>query len=863
MLRPSAIFGASFLLSTLLGCGSPTGDVAPPGPVPEPCAAMGITSQSRFADGSMTGHPDPFGAAAQGKARAARIRDQAWIRQPSNARQKVQLGDLLLINDKIAVYIEDTGLSDGYQALGGEILAIEPVGSDGKPSGTSQYGETILAFSRQAVGPERVTVLSDGSDGKAAVVRVAGLLSNIPFLTEGFGSLLNQEYNLPAALDYVLEPGSERLRVKLSLMNPSGDAVDISNLQGAGFFHSARSQRFTPESGYAEPTDLAKWVGFDNPGASFAMRWLGGQLSFALARSGFELYRMSGLKMAACESKTLDYVEWIASGPGIDNLRAAIRRVDGDSSWRTLTGAVTESGGGAVSGALVHLRSATGAYLSRVSTDARGQFAIQVPGEPVDLLVTQGGYAISTAQRVMPAESTAAIALPQNGRLVVHARDSVSKQALPVRIQIIPDVAVPKFSAEMGIDQEYNGRAAVEFSPTGEAAIALRPGQHRVLVSHGFEWEILDQKVMITAGKDTELTAELLHSVDSTGVMCADFHIHSYYSADSSDGVSLKVKSAIADGLEIPVSSEHEWIVDFQPLIKELGLDSWAFGFSSEEFTTFTWGHFGIVPISVRPEKVNNGAVPWIGMKPPEVFHNISQLPEKPVLIINHPRSDSFGGYFTSVDYQPSTGTGDPELWSSEFEAIEVFNDSDFDSNRDQSVKDWFSMLNAGRKVWAVGNSDSHSVRNSPIGYPRTCFRFGHDDPKRLSAAGVRDVLRAGQGVVSGGLYMTVSGPGGMGPGDTVPSSADPAEFHIVVQAPGWLSASRLEVLLNGETERTVELQEVVTGGSGHRYEATVTLKRSARPQNWVVFHAKAVGRDLSPIYPGRNPFAVSNPIFF
>lgn len=235
MLRPSAIFGASFLFSTLLGCGSPTGDVAPPGPVPEPCAAMGITSQSRFADGSMTGHPDPFGAAAQGKARAARIRDQAWIRQPSNARQKVQLGDLLLINDKIAVYIEDTGLSDGYQALGGEILAIEPVGSDGKPSGTSQYGETILAFSRQAVGPERVTVLSDGSDGKAAVVRVAGMLSNIPFLTEGFGSLLNQEYNLPAALDYVLEPGSERLRVKLSLMNPSGDAVDISNLQGAGF----------------------------------------------------------------------------------------------------------------------------------------------------------------------------------------------------------------------------------------------------------------------------------------------------------------------------------------------------------------------------------------------------------------------------------------------------------------------------------------------------------------------------------------------------------------------------------------------------------------------------------------------------
>src|SRR5689334_16339470 len=90
--------GASFLVSSLLlSCGSPPGGDMPP--EPEPCSAMGLTSQSRFPDGSMTGHPDPFGAAALGKARAVRIRDQSWIKQADNARQKVQLGDLLLIND--------------------------------------------------------------------------------------------------------------------------------------------------------------------------------------------------------------------------------------------------------------------------------------------------------------------------------------------------------------------------------------------------------------------------------------------------------------------------------------------------------------------------------------------------------------------------------------------------------------------------------------------------------------------------------------------------------------------------------------------------------------------------------------------
>ena len=63
--------------------------------------------------------------------------------------------------------------------------------------------------------------------------------------------------------------------------------------------------------------------------------------------------------------------------------------------------------------------------------------------------------------------------------------------------------------------------------------------------------------------------------------------------------------------------------------------------------------------------------------------------------------------------------------------------------------------------------------------------------------------------------------------------------------------------------ERTVELTETVTP-TGRRYEATVSIKRPSKPHSFVVFHARGpAGRDLSPIYPGRKPFAVSNPIFF
>ncbi len=867
------LYGIPFLLCTFLSCGDPPADSMPPADLlplvdsePGPCSASGITAQSRFQSGDPIGHPAPFATSALQQARAVRIRDQAWIRQAADARQKVRLGDILLINDKIAVYIEDAGLSDGYQALGGDILAAEPVGPDGWPSGTSQYGETMLIFGGYGVKPDTVTILNDGSNGAAAVVRVSGHLDSIPFVSEGFGVLVTEHFDMPAAIDYILAPGEVRVKVRVSLMNDAAQDADLSTLQMVGFFHQSRSQYFTPERGFGDSRgSQLSWIGFDNQGASFAFRWLGGSLDQVYNGAGFNMYRMGGLMLGGCQKTTLDYGEFIISGPGIDNLRAAVRQVDGDHSWRAISGTVKDSAGAAIANAYVHARSVQGQYLTRVQTDKNGEFAMHVPAQAVDLLVTQGGFALSAAQRLLPSENTATIALPQNGRLIVHARDAdpANPQALPVRIQVIPDSPPQGFPPSFGIGQEMDGRAVVEFAIHGEAQIALPPGPYQVLISRGFEWEIYNQKLTLSAGMDTEVNATLAHSVDSTGVMCADFHIHSFYSADSSDGVYLKVKSAIADGLEIPVSSEHEWIIDFQPLIKELGLDAWAFGFPSEEFTTFTWGHFGIIPLFPRPDQLNNGAISWIGKLPPEVFRSINALPEKPVLIINHPQSRGYGsGYFYVADFQRSTAQGDPLLWSNDFEAVELFNGSDFESNRDGSVADFFALLNSGHKVWGLGNSDSHFVHDSPVGYPRNCLRFGHDDPTRLSAGTVRDVLRAGQVTVSGGLYMTVEGPGGIGPGGEVTAAGDPLTFQVVVQAPSWLIATQLEVIVNGETEKTIELQET-GGGSGHRYEIPVTIKPGTRPQNWVVFHAKAQGRDLGPIFPGRMPFAMSNPIYF
>ncbi|HVH48086.1 MAG TPA: CehA/McbA family metallohydrolase [Labilithrix sp.] len=827
---------------------------APPPPA-EACKGL---SSFRYENGT-DGHADPFGAKAAGQARAGKIREASQIIQGPLSRHKVRVGDFVLANDRIAVYVEAEARPNGYAPFGGDILAIEPVGADGKPKGISQYGETLVALSRQTVKPDKVSVIADGSDGKAAIVRVAGVLTDIPFL-DTFRALSQEEYGFPAAIDYVLEPGAEKLTYRLSFANTTGEALDFENLQRVGFFHANRNQIFTELGGFAPAKGEAPWVAFESGESAFLVRAAERRpIRSELEISGFQLFSVQGLSAAACEKKTVDYLELVTGAPGIDGLLEAKRRAYGEPAWREVRGVLKEEGGAALAGAQIHATAKDGKYLSRVTTDAAGGYVLHVPAGPVSLTPTLKGWAVPAATPVAAEASTADLTLPKRATIEVKATDSVTNEPLPVRVQIIPATPAAPAPAAFGLREEVNGRLWQDFAITGTTVLPVPPGAHRVIVSRGYEYEIVDTPVTADPATPVVVEAKLRRSVDTSGVMCADFHIHSFYSVDSSDPVDEKVKGAVVDGLDIPVSSEHEWILDFQPVIQRLGLGKWAFGMPSEELTTFAWGHFGIVPIYPREDAPNNGAVDWVGKKPASFFKEVNERPEKPVLIVNHPSGTGFGAYFSAAGFDRATVKGDPELWSEDFGAIEVFNDSDFEANRDASVADWFALLNAGKSYWAAGNSDSHDQRTTHAGYPRTCLQFGHDDPTKLSPEIVRDVLRSGAATVSGGLYMTVEGPGGIGPGGT----ATAGSYKVVVQSPSWFTASSLEVIVDGVTTETLPLTATASADPGKRYEATVNVApMQSKSRHWVVFHAKGDG-ELAPIHPGKKPFAVSNPIFF
>jgi len=826
-----------------------------------------VLQQTTFEAGDPNGHADPFGAKAAGQARAGRLASVEGIAQPAHGRQRIAEGDYVLANDKIAVFIENKGFSDGYARFGGELLAIDAVGDDGKPKGLSRYIETLTGLSIEMINPTSVAVLSDGSKGDEAIVRVTGKLEGIPFMQGPLSQLFPRRFGLEAAYDFVLRPGEERVTMRIGVINNTPEDVNfgvdrLDSDELYGFFQFSQSQMATREFGYGTPKGKVDYVAFDSGPWNFAFRFPGQQMTWGLEVSGFALFYGPGFLAPACAVTMEDRAEIVAGGPDYDGLQEAMRRVAKEPAYREVKGKVTSSDGMGVPEAWVHVVDAAGDYQTRTKTAADGSFTVHVrPGEPMTIVPQKQGFATHTGFGITADETNVTVPLDAHGSIHVTAKDKVSNEALPVRVQVVPEMPEESAPASFGVEGEKNGRMHQLFAMSGDATLTVTPGKHRVIVSRGYEWEILDTEITVAPGETANVDAILEHAVDSTGYMCADFHIHSAMSADSNDPIDFKVRGAIADGLEIPISSEHEWVNDFGPVVEKMGMTKWAFGMASEELTTFTWGHFGVVPMTPDQKQANNGAVDWVGKDPKDVFGLVRALPGNPVLIVNHPSGSGFGAYFSAAQLDRNTGTGKDGFWSDDFDAIEVFNDSDFESNREGSIADWFALLNHGARFWAVGSSDSHGLRSSPIGYPRTCLNFGHDDPTKLTKEVVRDKVANGPPLISGGLFMTVSGPNGEAPGQAVKTVDGKAVFTVSVQAASYIDATKLEVLVNGESVLVEDLMPM-GAGPGKKFMNQVTVSIDpAKQGNWVVFHAKGE-KDLAPLHPGRRPFAATNPYF-
>ncbi|NOY93387.1 MAG: CehA/McbA family metallohydrolase, partial [Deltaproteobacteria bacterium] len=765
-----------------------------------------------------------------------------------------EAGDFVLANDRIAVVIEDAGPSDGFDPWGGKVVGMARV-EGGRMVEPADFNELIAAIGRFTLETRSVTVMEAGGSSGARI-RAIGRLRAVPLIDAAARVLAPGEFSdLEVAIDYRLAPGADYVDVSYSARNLR--TFDRRTPQVFFLLQSSRMPRFGPDEGFFLAPDASlPWLGFDDDDAtSYAVEFRPDPIGSPLEVSGGAIFIGRRLRMNACAVTSLDYYRLHVGGPGMSGLRASIWRTEGVST-RRLEGVVRDAEGVAAEGVRVHAESADGArYFTRDLTDAEGRYGLDVPAD-ADIRLR----AWRRGEGVVGPVSGPDISLPAMGTIAIVATDS-SGTPIPVRVQTRPlagadgDGEPPERFGELKgpPHRMYNVHSA-----DGRATLRVPPGTHRVIVSRGYEYEIFDNDVDVSAGERVELNVALERVVDTTDVMCADFHLHTNRSPDSPDSPELKLRGAAAEGLEIPCRSDHDWITEWDSIAPSLGLGDFLFGVTSLEITSPIMGHFGVVP--AREEaRVNRGAVQWWDRDASEIFDEVYAMSTDPVLVVNHPRFDGLG-YFGFAGYDPLTGSVDkPELWDDRFRVIEVFNESSFDGST-EVVQDWFSFLNRGVHMFAVGSSDSHIIvgKDWEVGYPRTCLRLGVDDAAALRAGGgetlVRDTTRAGAFVVSGGIYVDAVARGGVRPGGELTGVGARESIDVRVQAASWIDVDALEIWVDGVLAETIP---IAASTDVVRFEQSLEVT----PGRWVVFHAKG-DSPLDPVQQGQTPFGVTMPIF-
>jgi len=776
-------------------------------------------------------------------------------------------GDFVLANDKIAVVIEGARPAAGYDPFGGKIVGLSLVENRNFVRG-ADFNEAITTLGRFTINPDNVSVINDGRDGMPAVVRAVGTTTAIPFIDEFARPLAPQNYGgYRAALEYVLAPGAEHVDVFLLINNTRVGPVNIG-LSLHGFFQRYRMPLFFQDVGFTstpDATPMQPWVGFINDsGASYAWIDPNGPVRHFISVSGFDGFEAPAFSLPGCSQFRRHLARVVVGGPGVDGLQSSMARLQ-TRTQRTITGQVLDGSGSPATGARVHATGTDGMrYFSRVPVDAMGNFEIHVPSDQaVRLVAWREGDGNSPTVDIPVATNNATLRLPSFGMLDITVTDE-RMMAVPSRIIVQPVMgAAPSLPSSHGESTPGNGRNFVLFPTDGHATVRVPVGRYRVIAGRGFEYELSSTDVDVSAGMTRTVAASIRRSVDTTNTMSGDFHIHTNRSPDAPDPARYKLASMAADGLEIAVRTDHEYVADFEPVIADMGIGQWVFGVPALELTTFTWGHFNVLPLQPNAAAPNGGIFQWANRLPPAVFAEVRMRPERPTIIINHPSNFAAGGaYFAACRLNATTGMpGKPDYWDSQFTAVEVFNDSSFEQNRGQSVRDWFALLRSGRRVWAVGSSDSHSVLPTSLtGYPRTYLQVNTDNPRMLSNNLVRDTVAAGRSVISGGAYITAEVQGmSVGPGQEAMGVGPMANIQVRVQAPAWVRLTELEVIVDGTSMPTRIPIPAASGMNADRLRQMVQVPVAATG-SWVIFVAH--GRELTPLYPSRDAFGVTNPIY-
>lgn len=322
-----------------------------------------------------------------------------------------------------------------------------------------------------------------------------------------------------------------------------------------------------------------------------------------------------------------------------------------------------------------------------------GKFSATLPPGSYYVVGYLPGRGPSDAQRIVINENEkTAVGIPllPQGKVVFDVRNQYEEH-IPAKVTIIGDCkdaqgndvcdCFPATDPQcQGDGIAESGRQILEFGGfrakagvvgyrytiTGFGELNLPPGRYRFVFSRGAEYSI-DEHVRVVPddGRAITIHAALNRVVDTTGWISGDFHVHGTNSYDAVPSFEDRITSFLVEGIELLSSSDHDWITDYEPTARKLGIQRWLKTQVGLEITPVEIGHFLGWPLEFKDTLPENGAIDWTDLTPQQIFNSIRMLGrygiEDTVVTAAHPR-DSFFGYFDQFGMSPFDLTLNPGM---------------------------------------------------------------------------------------------------------------------------------------------------------------------------------------------------------
>jgi hypothetical protein len=771
-----------------------------------------------------------------------------------------RLADYVLDNGAVRFAFQRPGSATGWGVYGGSLVDIDSYSPTEKTAfNDDRFQELFGHCNLRAFKAKSASILSPGNDEEPGVIQFVGTDGGFPLLDS---ILPSSPLNVEITMEFSLMPGSETLQI-------TQRAKDLAKTEPRDIYCGLILIKGDSNHGFA-----------DNYGRD--IQDVTGEISYAAGasdgRSSFVLTRKEGLfDTLALQSEVMilssETEPLLANDTRVEHYTLSIGRT------------------GDIESALAAMRTHRGSTELRreVQLNLVSSVPLEYVRDHVTLLVeelvsgmpptkqsrTEARIAADGNASVSLTDGSYEVGLLLDGQLVsstiIEVSGPVTQKMELQGLGLVRSVAKAKFlkwgvldspvklNFLSGHDASLSSRGPIRRYVKASDSFVLPVGNYTMVASKGPEFELDVQNITVKEGEELAVKTTVEQVVDSSGWASGDYHVHGARSMDSDASREIRVIAAIAEGLDILVSTDHDVTTDYGPYATALGVEDLIHTVPGLEASPL-YGHMNAYPMPVQDKEPYWNIRWWeydendkfTGVLTPAELVDEIRLQNAQVISANHPRgSQALFEYLRLDDHGVVQGT-----WP-DFDAFEIMNDTNA-SEIPQLLNDWMALFGVNRRLTALGVSDSHGEFG--LGYSRTYVRVDNDDPAQIDESQLWPNLKGGQAVATTGPFVVMhADKAGKDAqiGDTL-VNAGALNFDVEVHAPSWMAMDQLRLMENGVELSRVTIPDSDSGGL--RLQHTFTATPSKDSLYFLIVDGTPGERH--PLVIDGEARAITNPIF-